>query len=137
MLASLADAPERVDADDPLAVTLRATQAVTYARDTVTALPAEIALPSIHHGELDGFVLLGPKAGHEAYRTDELAVLGSAAHHVGLDLRALRMEQLEGSIGDLHAKINELNDRNSELQARNDELHAREAALRHALQRNS
>lgn len=137
VLASLADAPETVDADDPLAVTLRATQAVTYAGDTATSLPAEIALPSIHHGELDGFVLLGPKARHEAYRPDELAVLGVAAHHVGLDLRALRMEQLERANTDLQTRINELSDRNAELQARNDELHAREGAFRHALQRNS
>lgn len=137
VLATLADAPERVDADDPLAVTLRATQAVTYARDTVTALPAEIALPSIHHGELDGFVLLGPKARHEAYRPDELAVLGLAAHHVGLDLRALRMEKLERENSELHSRINELNDRNSELQARHEELHARQVASGHALQPNT
>ena len=137
VLATLPDAPERIDADDPLAVTLRATQAVTYARDTATALPAEIALPSIHHGELDGFVLLGSKARHEAYRPDELEVLGLAAHHVGLDLRALRMEQLERANSDLQARISDLSDRNSELQARNDELHAREGAFIHALQRNN
>jgi hypothetical protein len=129
MAATSADAPERVDADDPLAVTLRATQAVTYARDTATALKAEIALPSVHHGELDGFVLLGPKSRREPYRPDELDVLGLATRHVGLDLRALRMEQLERENRELQRKTDEL-------QARNDELGAREGALIQALQRN-
>jgi len=106
-------------------------------RDTATTLPAEIALPSIHHGELDGFAPLGPKARHEAYRPDERAVLGLAAHQVGLDLRALRMEPLERLNSDLQSRIRELNDRAAELQIRNDELRAREGAFVHALQRNS
>lgn len=118
-VATLPVAPERIDADDPLAVTLRATQAVTFARDTSTTLPGEVALPSIHHGELDGFVLLGPKARQEPYRPDELEVLGVAAHQVGLDLRALRMEQLERE--------------NSQLRARDDELQAMNKELRDAL----
>lgn len=113
--ATLPAAPERIDADDPLAVTLRATRAVTYSRDTSTTVPGEIALPSIHHGELDGFVLLGPKARQEPYRPDELEVLGVAAHQVGLDLRALRMEQLESENSELRARDNELQAMNKEL----------------------
>jgi hypothetical protein len=137
VISTLPDAPAGVDADDPLAVTLRAKQGVTHVRDTATALPAEIALPSIHHGELDGFVLLGPKARLEAYRPDELAVLGLAAHQVGLDLRALRMEQLERANSELRTRIIELNERSSELQARNEELRAWERGFMHALQRSN
>jgi hypothetical protein len=106
--ATLTEAPGQVDADDPLTVTMRTTQAVTYAKDTASTLPAEIALPSIHHGELDGFVLLGPKPRNEPYRPDELEVLGVAAHRVGLDFRALRMEQLERDVANSQMIIAEL-----------------------------
>jgi hypothetical protein len=94
LAATLGAAPQRVDADDPLAVSMRASQSVVHNTDTATLLPGCIALPSLHHGVLDGFVLLGAKSGGETYRPDEVKVLGTAAHQVGLDLRALRMEQL-------------------------------------------
>jgi hypothetical protein len=94
LAARLEGAPERVDADDPLAVSMRASQTVVHTMDTGTSLPGSVALPSLHHGVLDGFVLLDDKPGGEAYRPDEIEVLAFAAHQVGLDLRALRMEQL-------------------------------------------
>lgn len=93
--ASLSSAPETIDADDPLVVSLRAHRTVTHCSDAGTSIPGEIALPNIHHGQLDGFVLLDKKPQGEGYRPDELEVLGFAAHQVGLDFRALRMENLE------------------------------------------
>lgn len=119
--STLANAPATVDVDDPLAVALRARQQPTLPADARSALPGELALPSIHHGELDGFVLLGPKLNKETYRPDEQELLGFAAHQVGLDFRALRMEQLERDV--------------SSLAIRNQDLETRMAELRHALQR--
>jgi hypothetical protein len=102
--ATLTGAPERMDADEPLAVALRASQAPTHVSDAHSSLPGELSLPSIHHGELDGFVLLGNKPSGETYRPDEIEVLGHTAHQVGLDFRALRMEQLERDVADLSAR---------------------------------
>ncbi|MFO1392236.1 MAG: hypothetical protein U1F09_00550 [Steroidobacteraceae bacterium] len=120
--STLDRAPQRIDADEPLAVALRAQQMPTHVSDARSALPGELALPSIHHGELDGFVVLGTKPNGETYRPDEKEVLGFAAHQVGLDFRALRMEQLERDVDALNA--------------RNQELETHIADLRLALQRS-
>jgi hypothetical protein len=106
--ATLVDAPVTVDADEPLAVSLRASQAPVHPSDAHSALPGELALPSIHHGQLDGFVLLGTKPDGETYRPDEKDVLGFTAHQVGLDFRALRMEQLEREIAEAQQTIHNL-----------------------------
>jgi hypothetical protein len=106
--ATLAEAPEHVDADEPLTVALRAHQTPTYCNDAHSTLPGELALPSVHHGELDGFVVLGCKPNGEIYRPDEKEVLGYAAHQVGLDFRALRMEQLEREVAEQSARIRDL-----------------------------
>jgi hypothetical protein len=102
--STLPDAPARVDADEPLAVALRARQQPTHLVDNNSTLAGELALPSIHHGELDGFVVLGPKPNGDTYRPDEQEVLGFAAHQVGLDFRALRMEQLERDVHELRTR---------------------------------
>jgi hypothetical protein len=126
--STLADAPAQIDADEPLAVALRARQQPTLPVDAGSALPGELALPSIHHGELDGFVVLGPKPNRETYRPDEQEVLGFAAHQIGLDFRALRMEQLERDVSSLAT-------RNQGLVTRSQDLETRIAELREALQR--
>jgi len=105
---TLVDAPVTVDADEPLAVSLRASQSPVHPSDAHSALPGELALPSIHHGQLDGFVLLGTKPDGETYRPDEKDVLGFTAHQVGLDFRALRMEQLEREIAEAQQTIHSL-----------------------------
>jgi hypothetical protein len=105
---TLADAPAHIDADEPLAVALRANQVPTHLSDARSALPGELALPGVHHGQLDGFVLLGAKPNRDTYRPDEIEVLGHAAHQVGLDFRALRMEQLERDVADSQKIIDEL-----------------------------
>ena len=108
VIGTLTDAPQRVDADEPLAVALRASQATVHCSDARSSLPGELALPSIHHGELDGFVVLGSKPNGDTYRPDEKEVLGYAAHQVGLDVRALRMEQLEREVADQNSRIRDL-----------------------------
>jgi hypothetical protein len=113
--ATLEAAPERVDADEPLVVALRARQQATHVSDAHSGMPGEIALPSIHHGELDGFVLLGLKPNGDGYRPDEQEVLGFAAHQVGLDFRALRMELLEREVAELTVSNRHLQSSNADL----------------------
>jgi hypothetical protein len=113
--ATLEAAPERVDADEPLAVALRARQQASHVSDAHSGLPGELALPSIHHGELDGFVLLGLKPNGDSYRPDEKDVLGFAAHQVGLDFRALRMELLEREVTELTISNRHLQSSNADL----------------------
>ncbi len=102
--ATLADAPEQLDADEPLAVALRATQAPMHCSDADTSLPGDLALPSFHHGQLHGFVILGSRPNGDAYRPDEIEVLGYAAREVGLNLRTLRLEQLERENCEMRAR---------------------------------
>jgi hypothetical protein len=104
LAASLVDAPKHVDADESLAVALRARQAPTHCADVSSSLPGDLALPSLHHGQLAGFVIVGSKPNGDAYRPDEVEALGHAVREVGLSLRALRMEQLERENSELRAR---------------------------------
>ena len=54
---------------------------------------------------LNGFVLIGGKRFGDGYRPDEMEVLAFAAHQVGLDLHALRVEQLESQVQDLEQRV--------------------------------
>ncbi|MES2315908.1 MAG: GAF domain-containing protein [Pseudomonadota bacterium] len=70
-----------------------------------SGLPAELVLPMSHRGALNGFVLVGARRNGEPFRPDELDVLGFAAHQVGLDLHALRVELLEGRVRELAQQV--------------------------------
>lgn len=98
---SLPDVPARVDVDDGVAVALRAEAAPIQVADIDTVLNGEWALPMVHRGNLNGFVLLGNKSNNETYRPDEIDVLGFATHQLALDLVALRVEQLEQYSSDI------------------------------------
>jgi hypothetical protein len=87
--------PEYIDFDEPALVRLRADRLPADLKDTKSRLPATLALPMVHRGDLMGVILLGQKPSREPYRPDELVALGSAAHEIGLDLHALKAAQLE------------------------------------------
>lgn len=74
---------------------LRAKRGPVDPADTASSLAPGLALPMLHRNVLLGFALLGFKPGGDAYRPDEAEVLAYAAHHIGLDLHALKIEQLE------------------------------------------
>jgi hypothetical protein len=76
-------------------VALRAKRGPVDPADTASSLAPGLALPMLHRNVLLGFALLGFKPGGDAYRPDEAEVLAYAAHHIGLDLHALKIEQLE------------------------------------------
>ena len=87
--------PATLDTDEPALVAMRAHRGRIDPTQTASTLPAILALPMLHRNELLGFVLLGPKPGGDGYRPDEVEVLGYATHQIGLDLHALKVEQLE------------------------------------------
>ena len=103
--ASRLQAPAAAGIDEPLAVALRAELASVVPADCDSALPGALALPMSFRGELQGFVLLGQKPSQDAYRPDEIAVLEHAAHQVGLDLQALRTEQLQLEVAALRREL--------------------------------
>jgi len=63
--------------------------------DAAAPLHAALVLPMIQRNDLTGFIALGPKPSGDAYRPDERAALADAAQKAGLDLHALRIEELE------------------------------------------
>jgi hypothetical protein len=98
-------APQGAGIDDPLAVALRAEMAPAAPADCDSPLPGALALPMSFRGELQGFVLLGHKSSQGVYRPDEVGVLEYAAHQVGLDLQALRTEQLQAQVAGLQQEL--------------------------------
>lgn len=101
---TLDGAPAEVDSNDSAVVALRADMAPLTVEQLPTALRGELLLPMCHRGMLDGFVLVGSKRRRESYRPDEFEALGFAAHQVGLDLHALRVDALEREVRDLERK---------------------------------
>ena len=83
-----------VDADAPALVEMRAEGKPLF-DDGARGLHAALVLPMIQRNDLTGFVVLGAKPSGDAYRPDERALLADAAQKIGLDLHALRIEELE------------------------------------------
>lgn len=81
---------DTIDADLPVAVKLRATRGAIET-------DGGLALPMIQRSELTGFLLLGTKPSGGQYRPDERELLAWSAHEIGLDLYALKVEQLEAA----------------------------------------
>jgi GAF domain-containing protein len=95
---TLLDAPETVGANDAVALAMLAHDKAILIRDYPSALRAALALPMAHRGELLGFAVVGSKPGGDPYRPDEVDALGFAAHQVGLDFYALKLERLSRQI---------------------------------------
>ena len=95
---TLMDAPERVDANDEAVLAMLAHDDVIRLRETGSSLRAALAVPMTHRGEFLGFALVGPRPGGDPYRPDQIEALESAAHQVGLDFYALKVERLEGEV---------------------------------------
>lgn len=96
--------PAIVDGNDSAAVAMRTDLKPFFIEPMATALPGELVLPMCHRGILDGFVLVGSKRRGQSYRPDEFEALAFAAHQVGLDLHALRVDTLEQELRELERK---------------------------------
>ena len=108
MTGDLAGAPDRIDRDEKAVVIMRAEHGLIELHESGSSLAAALALPFVHRAELHGFVLLASKPSGDSYRPDEIELLGMAAHQIGLDLHALKVEQLESRVLDLEARNGEL-----------------------------
>jgi hypothetical protein len=84
-----------LDADEPLAVALRAGRTVSRCDDAHSALPGELAAVLSRPRELDAIVLIGNARDGSVLRSDEVAALRGALQSVGLEWQALRWEALQ------------------------------------------
>jgi hypothetical protein len=96
--SSLAGARPLLRSNDEMVLKLRQRRAtIVLDGDTKVAL----AMPMKIRGEVAGFVLAGAKALDEPYRPDEILLLSKAAHHLGLNLESLRVQELEQQVASL------------------------------------
>ena len=87
-------APSNLDADEPLAVALRAGRSVARCEEVHSALPGELAMVLSRQRDLDAFVLIGRRHDGGVLRSDEVAALRAALQTVGTEWQALRREAL-------------------------------------------
>jgi hypothetical protein len=95
---TLAGAPPLVDADNSLPEALRASMQPQDFDSALSGVPGQLAIPVSHRSALNGFVIIGAQPAGENYRPDECALLAHAAHEIGLDLYAIRVQQLEDEV---------------------------------------
>ena len=88
-------APQLLDADEPVAVALRAGRSAARCDEVHSALPGELALVLSRQRELDAFVLIGRRRDGSVLRSDEVAALRGTLHAVGVEWQALRWEALQ------------------------------------------
>ncbi|WP_353228548.1 hypothetical protein [Novosphingobium sp.] len=100
--------PRHFRDDDPAFALMRAERDPLDLGETSTSLPGVLALPMLDHGALAGLVLLDLKGNGALYRPDEVALLGWAAHEVGLALAALHAGLIETENRLLKAQLGRL-----------------------------
>ena len=100
--ASTIDAPPVLDADEPLAVALRAGRSVARCDDVHSTLPGELAMVLSRQRELDAFILIGRQRDGRVLRSDEVAALCDALLKVGIEWQGLRWDALQREAG--HAR---------------------------------
>lgn len=103
--ATLADVPASIDGDDDVAVDLRHTRAVVDLSGARGTLPADLVFPLLAHNQVAGMLLVGAKAGGQAWRPDEIALLGTSVPRICMVLEALRLQKLERSAAELAAQL--------------------------------
>jgi hypothetical protein len=113
--AASAVLPDAIEVNDALVVALCAEQAAVFNEEVHSQLPIVLAMPMMHRGRLEGFVLLGPKSNQASYRPDEVAVLGDAVHQIGLDLHTLHVERSLNDVRRWREDSNKLRQENSVL----------------------
>lgn len=96
--SSLSSAPEILEADDDIAVSLRTSHQCMVLTDASPTLQAQLALPMLQGGELKGIVLIGTKLEAQGYRPDEQAALEFAVARIDLNLNRLHAAQLAGRL---------------------------------------
>lgn len=103
VVGEMAGLPARLDPDLPVVVSLRADPKPMELRDD--ALAAALVAPMVNRNEVVGLALLAPKPNGLDFRPDEIELIGWATRQVGLDLHALKVEQLETEKADLSKTV--------------------------------
>ena len=105
----VAGVDEALDPDDPAIISIRAEPKAMIPEQSGSSLKTALAAPMIHRNEMIGLAVLGPKASGLDFRPDEVELIGWATRQVGLDLHALKMEQLEAGRARQAKRISVLN----------------------------
>lgn len=90
---ALEGAPAALGPNLPALVSLRADPKSLEAPAGVQG--AALIAPMVNRNQVIGIALLGPKPAGDSFRPDEIELIGWAVRQVGLDLQAVRMEELE------------------------------------------
>jgi hypothetical protein len=106
--ATLQGAPLAIDANDDVAIELRHTRGLVELSGRRHALHAELALPLLAHNQVAGVMLVGPKAGGNSCRPDELSLLTSTVPRICMVLETLRLERLERTVAAMEGEIKRL-----------------------------
>jgi hypothetical protein len=91
-------APPVLDADELLAVALRAGRSVAVRDEVHSTLPGELAIVLSRQRELDAFVLIGRQRDGRAFRSDEVVALRDALQTAGGEWQSLRWEAVQRGV---------------------------------------
>ena len=101
----LAGVDEALDPDDPALMAIRAEPKALAPGEAGSAMKAALAAPMVNRNEVTGVALLGLKPSSLEYRPDEIELIGWATRQVGLELHALKVEQLSTEKIDLDITV--------------------------------
>jgi hypothetical protein len=87
--------------------------------------------PTCKGWRFDGLLFLGPEVNGEHYRPDEIELLRTSPHQLGVELESLRIEELERNASQLRQRLLVSEERSLVLEQQS-AVHERETvALRH------
>ena len=107
-VATFAQAPSRVEANDSLAVCLRTEHGSIALADVELAQSGEWAFPMLQGATVEGFAIVHAKPDGAAYRDDERELLEFATIQVGLDLDALHVAVLQRQLAEAQFEVTAL-----------------------------
>jgi len=107
-VATFAQAPSRIEANDSLAVCLRTEHGSIALADVELAQSGEWAFPMLQGATVEGFAIVHAKPDGAAYRDDERELLEFATIQVGLDLDALHVGVLQRQLAEAQFEVTAL-----------------------------
>ena len=94
---------ETLGANWPILVSLRARPRTIEASDG--PLSGALVAPMVNRNEVTGVAVVGPKPSGQAWRPDEIELIGWAVRQIGLDLHALEVSRLEADLARVQAQL--------------------------------
>lgn len=99
--STLVGAPSKIDENHELAIDLGHTRGAVELDERRHALPGAWGFPMMGRGRLQGLLIAQPKSNGQQYRPDQIVLLSTAVHQIGLDLESLRVNELESTVAAL------------------------------------